>query len=71
MFLFEGEYVACGMAHWERDYVLDKDLQIKWCKPTGKSDARVNGTDLRELIEIITFYSRVSLITRFIKQILI
>ncbi len=49
--LFEGEYVACGMAHWEGDYILDEELQIKWCKPTGIRDGRVNGTELRELTE--------------------
>ncbi len=49
------------MAHWEGDYVLDEELQIKWCKPTGK-DGKVNGTELRELTEKIIFYSRVSLL---------
>ncbi len=68
LLLFEGKYVACGMAHWEGDYVLDEELQIKWCKPTGMSDAGVNGTELQELTEKITFYSRVSLRSRFIKQ---
>ncbi|XP_050950405.1 uncharacterized protein LOC127153389 [Labeo rohita] len=60
LLLFEGEYVACGMVHWEGDYVLDNELQIKWCKPTGMSDAGVNRTDLRELTEKFTFYSRLS-----------
>ncbi|KAF4097582.1 hypothetical protein G5714_021590 [Onychostoma macrolepis] len=60
LLLFEGEYVACGMAHWEGDYVLDEELQIKWCKPTGVRDGRVNGTELRELTEKIIFYSRFS-----------
>ncbi|XP_016422708.1 uncharacterized protein LOC107751481 [Sinocyclocheilus rhinocerous] len=60
LLLFEGEYVACGMAHWEGDYVLDEELQIKWCKPTGVGDGKVNGTELRELTEKNIFYSRVS-----------
>ncbi|XP_058617763.1 uncharacterized protein LOC131531191 [Onychostoma macrolepis] len=60
LLLFEGKYVACGMAHWEGDYVLDEELQIKWCKPTGMRDAGVNETELRELTEKITFYSRLS-----------
>ncbi len=68
LLLFEGKYVACGMAHWEGDYVLDEELQIKWCKPTGMSDAGVNETELRELTEKISFYSRVSLRSRLIKQ---
>ncbi|CAM4657533.1 unnamed protein product [Leuciscus chuanchicus] len=55
LLLFEGEYVACGMVHWEGDYVLDEELQIKWCKPTG-----VNATDLLELTEKLIFYSRFS-----------
>ncbi|KAK2906859.1 hypothetical protein Q8A67_005844 [Cirrhinus molitorella] len=58
LLLFEGEYVACGMAHWEGDYILDEERQIKWCKPTEISDAGVNRTDLLELTEKITFYSR-------------
>ncbi|XP_016295771.1 uncharacterized protein LOC107653540 [Sinocyclocheilus anshuiensis] len=60
LLLFEGEYVACGMAHWEGDYVLDEELQIKWCKPTGMNHAGVNGTELLELTEKISFYSRLS-----------
>ncbi|KAK9967672.1 hypothetical protein ABG768_002051 [Culter alburnus] len=60
LLLFEGEYVACGLSHWEGDYVLDEELQIKWCKPTGVKDTRGNATDLRELTEKITFYSRFS-----------
>ncbi len=68
LLLFEGKYLACGMSHWEGDYVLDEDLQIKWCKPTRMSDAVVNETELRELTEKITFFSRVSLRWRFIKQ---
>ncbi|KAL1251463.1 hypothetical protein QQF64_019259 [Cirrhinus molitorella] len=60
LLLFEGEYVACGMAHWEGDYILDEERQIKWCKPTEISDAGVNRTDLLELTEKITFYSRLS-----------
>ncbi|XP_043078429.1 uncharacterized protein si:dkeyp-122a9.2 [Puntigrus tetrazona] len=55
LLLFEGKYVACGMAHWDGDYVLDEKLQMKWCKPAG-----VNGTELRDLTEKITFYSRIS-----------
>ncbi|XP_056112650.1 uncharacterized protein LOC130089378 [Rhinichthys klamathensis goyatoka] len=55
LLLFEGKYVACGMAHWEGDYVLNEELQIKWCKPTG-----VNATDLLELTEKLIFYSRLS-----------
>uniref|UniRef100_A0A673KJ92 Si:dkeyp-122a9.2 n=1 Tax=Sinocyclocheilus rhinocerous TaxID=307959 RepID=A0A673KJ92_9TELE len=62
LLLFEGKYVACGMAHWEGDYVLDKELQIKWCKPTGVRDGKVNETELRELAEKIIFFSRVSLL---------
>ncbi|XP_042567692.1 uncharacterized protein LOC122134863 [Cyprinus carpio] len=60
LLLFEGEYVACGMAHWEGDYILDEELQIKWCKPTGIRDGKVNGTKLLELTEKIIFYSRFS-----------
>ncbi|XP_056112309.1 uncharacterized protein LOC130089165 [Rhinichthys klamathensis goyatoka] len=60
LLLFEGEYVACGMVHWEGDYILDEELQIKWCKPTGLKDAGVNATDLRELTEKLIFYSRFS-----------
>ncbi|XP_016295770.1 uncharacterized protein LOC107653539 [Sinocyclocheilus anshuiensis] len=60
LLLFEGEYVACGMAHWEGDYVLDEELQIKWCKPTGVRDGKVNGKELLELTEKIIFYSRFS-----------
>ncbi|XDV22696.1 hypothetical protein PO909_027542 [Leuciscus waleckii] len=55
LLLFEGEYVACGMVHWEGDYVLNEELQIKWCKPNG-----VNATDLLELTEKLIFYSRLS-----------
>ncbi|ROL40892.1 hypothetical protein DPX16_9886 [Anabarilius grahami] len=65
LLLFEGEYVACGLAHWEGDYILDEELQIKWCKPTGVKDPRVNATDLRELTEKITFYSRVSILVLY------
>ncbi|KAL1251471.1 hypothetical protein QQF64_019267 [Cirrhinus molitorella] len=50
------EYVACGMADWKGDYVLDKDLQTKWCKPTGMSVAGVNVIGLQELTEKLTFY---------------
>ncbi|KTF72343.1 hypothetical protein cypCar_00045302, partial [Cyprinus carpio] len=60
LLLFEGEYVACGMAHWEGDYILDEKLQIKWCKPTGTNDTEVKGTELLDLTEKITFYSRLS-----------
>ncbi|XP_016422709.1 uncharacterized protein LOC107751482 [Sinocyclocheilus rhinocerous] len=60
LLLFEGEYVACSMAHWEGDYVLDEELQIKWCKPTGVRDGKVNETELRELTKKIIFYSRFS-----------
>ncbi|KAK7126702.1 hypothetical protein R3I94_018025 [Phoxinus phoxinus] len=48
------------MVHWEGDYILDEELQIKWCKPTGLKDTRVNATDLRELTEKLIFYSRFS-----------
>ncbi|KAL1251477.1 hypothetical protein QQF64_019273 [Cirrhinus molitorella] len=60
LLLFEGEYVACGMTHWEGDYVLDEELQIKWCKPNGVRDGKVNATELRDLTENIIFYSRFS-----------
>ncbi|XP_056303679.1 uncharacterized protein si:dkeyp-122a9.2 [Danio aesculapii] len=60
LLLFEGEYVACGLAHWEGDYVLDEGRQIKWCKPSGMNDNETIRTDLLELTEKITFYSRLS-----------
>ncbi|XP_026091223.1 uncharacterized protein LOC113064596 [Carassius auratus] len=60
LLLFDGAYIACGMAHWEGDYVLDEKLQIKWCKPTGINDTEVKGTELLHLTEKITFYSRLS-----------
>lgn len=71
LLLFEGDYVACGMTHWEGDYVLDEDLQIKWCKPTGVRDGKANETELRDLTENVIFYSRVSLLYNFINFIFI
>uniref|UniRef100_A0A673KMQ9 Si:dkeyp-122a9.2 n=1 Tax=Sinocyclocheilus rhinocerous TaxID=307959 RepID=A0A673KMQ9_9TELE len=56
LLLFEGEYVARGMAHWEGDYVLDEELQIKWCKPTGVRDGKVNETELRELVRFACIF---------------
>ncbi|XP_003201067.1 uncharacterized protein si:dkeyp-122a9.2 [Danio rerio] len=60
LLLFEGEYLACGLAHWEGDYVLDEGRQIKWCKPSGLNDNKTIRTDLLELTEKVTFYSRLS-----------
>lgn len=65
LLLFEGEYVACGLAHWEGDYILDEELQVKWCKPTGVMGAEMNATDLLELTEKITFFSKVSVLFSF------
>lgn len=60
LLLFDGKYIACGMTHLAGDYIVDEEIKIKWCKPTGLNYTEASETKLRDHTELIMFYSKVS-----------
>jgi len=36
--LFDGDYLACGFANSDGDYVFDEKLNISWCKPISEDN---------------------------------
>lgn len=57
--LLDGDYVACAMTDWKGVYVLDKELNRSWCKPT---EGMQNETELRDLINKYIHQSQVNII---------
>lgn len=51
--LLDGDYVACLGTNWNGVYISDKELNVKWCKPTeliaGRNETKLQALTLSSI----------------------